>query len=98
MYIGGTDERALHHLFAEVLDNSMDEAVAGQADRIEVEFQADGSLRVMDNGRGIPIERHPKSQDKWALEGILHTLHSGGKFYHQVSYTDRKSVGWGKSV
>src|SRR3546814_5037117 len=80
MYIGGTDERALHHLFAEVLDNSMDEAVAGHADRIEVEFQADGSLRVMDNGRGIPIDRHPKFKDKSALEVILTTLHSGGKF------------------
>ena len=60
MYIGGTDERALHHLFAEVLDNAMDEAVAGHADRIEVTLQADGSLKVFDNGRGIPIDKHPK--------------------------------------
>src|SRR5882757_3888307 len=60
MYIGGVDERALHHLFAEVLDNSMDEAVAGFADRIEVEFEADGTLRVTDNGRGMPIDPHPK--------------------------------------
>src|SRR3546814_2935665 len=66
MYIGGIDERALHHLFAEVLDNSMDEAVAGHADRIEVEFQADGALKVTDNGRGIPVDTHPKFKTKSA--------------------------------
>ncbi|MFC3676798.1 DNA topoisomerase IV subunit B [Ferrovibrio xuzhouensis] len=98
MYIGGTDERALHHLFAEVLDNSMDEAVAGHADRIEVEFQADGSLRVMDNGRGIPIDRHPKFKDKSALEVILTTLHSGGKFSSKVYSTAGGLHGVGISV
>lgn len=80
MYIGGTDERALHHLVAEVLDNSMDEAVAGHANRIEVELHADYSVTITDNGRGIPIDPHPKYPDKSALEVILCTLHSGGKF------------------
>ena len=70
MYIGGTDERALHHLVAEVLDNSMDEAVAGHANRIEVELHADYSVTVRDNGRGIPIDPHPKFPDKSALEVI----------------------------
>src|SRR5215213_9829425 len=60
MYIGGTDSNALHHLFAEVIDNSMDEAIAGHASRIEVDFDADGYLTVIDNGRGIPVENHPK--------------------------------------
>jgi topoisomerase-4 subunit B len=98
MYIGGTDERALHHLFAEVLDNSMDEAVAGHADRIEVELLADGSLRVNDNGRGIPIDRHPKFKDKSALEVILTTLHSGGKFSDKVYSTAGGLHGVGISV
>ena len=80
MYIGGTDERALHHLLAEVLDNAMDEAVAGHASRIDVDMNADGSVTVRDNGRGIPIDPHPKFPDKSALEVILTTLHSGGKF------------------
>ena len=80
MYIGGTDDRALHHLAAEVLDNAMDEAVAGHASRIEVELEADGTLSVPDNGRGIPVDPHPKFKDKSALEVILTTLHSGGKF------------------
>ena len=80
MYIGGTDDRALHHLFAEVIDNSMDEAVAGHASRIEVELQADGYLSVTDNGRGIPIDPHPKYPEKSALEVIMTELHSGGKF------------------
>jgi topoisomerase-4 subunit B len=80
MYIGGTDERALHHLFAEVIDNSMDEAVAGHASRIEVELFADGTLSVSDNGRGIPVDPHPKMPDKSALEVIMTTLHAGGKF------------------
>ncbi len=80
MYIGGTDARALHHLVAEVLDNAMDEAVAGHASRIEVELLADGRVRISDNGRGIPVDPHPKFPDKSALEVILTTLHSGGKF------------------
>ena len=80
MYIGGIDERAYHHLAAEILDNSMDEAVAGHASRIEVELNADGSLTIRDNGRGIPVDPHPKFPDKSALEVILCTLHSGGKF------------------
>jgi topoisomerase-4 subunit B len=80
MYIGGTDDRALHHLVAEVLDNSMDEAVAGHASWIELELAADGVCTVRDNGRGIPIDPHPKFPGKCALEVILTTLHSGGKF------------------
>lgn len=80
MYIGGTDETAYHHLAAEILDNAMDEAVAGYASVIEVEILADGSLRVKDNGRGIPVDPHPKYPDKSALEVILTSLHSGGKF------------------
>jgi topoisomerase-4 subunit B len=98
MYIGGTDERALHHLFAEVLDNSMDEAVAGHADRIEVELHEDGSLSVADNGRGIPIDKHPKYRDKSALEVILTTLHSGGKFSDKVYETAGGLHGVGVSV
>ena len=77
MYIGGTDEKAMHHLFAEVLDNAMDEAVAGYASRIEVELFEDGYLSVTDNGRGIPIDPHPKFKKKSALEVIMTTLHSG---------------------
>lgn len=80
MYIGGTDETAYHHLAAEILDNAMDEAVAGYASVIEMEILADGSLRVKDNGRGIPVDPHPKYPDKSALEVILTSLHSGGKF------------------
>ncbi|RMF70580.1 MAG: DNA topoisomerase IV subunit B [Alphaproteobacteria bacterium] len=80
MYVGGTDRRALHHLVAEVLDNAMDEAVAGHASRIEVTMLADGRVRIADNGRGIPVDPHPKFPDKSALEVILTTLHSGGKF------------------
>lgn len=80
MYIGGTDDNALHHLVAEILDNSMDEAVAGYASKIEVCFNADYSVTIADNGRGIPIDAHPKYKDKSALEVILTTLHSGGKF------------------
>ncbi|EME70140.1 DNA topoisomerase IV subunit B [Paramagnetospirillum caucaseum] len=80
MYIGGTDDRALHHLVAEVLDNAMDEAVAGHAGWIELELAVDGTCTVRDNGRGIPVDPHPKYPDKSALEVILTTLHSGGKF------------------
>ena len=80
MYIGGTDERALHHLAAEVLDNAMDEAVAGHASRIELELAAPNRLTVRDNGRGIPVDPHPKFPGKTALEVIMTTLHSGGKF------------------
>ncbi len=98
MYIGGTDERARHHLAAEVLDNSMDEAVAGHATRIDVELRADGSLSIRDNGRGIPIDRHPKFKDKSALEVILTTLHSGGKFSNKVYHTAGGLHGVGVSV
>src|SRR6478735_6054508 len=84
MYIGGTDEKALHHLFAEVLDNAMDEAVAGHATFIDVSYTEDGYLSVTDNGRGIPVDPHPKFKDKSALEVIMTTLHSGGKFNSKV--------------
>ncbi len=80
MYIGGTDERALHHLVGEIFDNSMDEAVAGHANRIEMHLHADSSVTITDNGRGIPVNEHPKFPGKSALEVILTTLHSGGKF------------------
>ncbi len=98
MYIGGVDERALHHLFAEVLDNSMDEAVAGFADRIEVELEADGTLRVTDNGRGMPTDPHPKFPKKSALEIIMTVLHAGGKFSDKVYHTSGGLHGVGVSV
>ena len=98
MYIGGTDERALHHMVAEVLDNSMDEAVAGHANRIEVELHADYALTVRDNGRGIPIDPHPKFPDKSALEVILCTLHAGGKFSGKAYQTSGGLHGVGASV
>ena len=98
MYIGGIDERAYHHLAAEIIDNSMDEAVAGHANRIEVELHADGSLTVRDNGRGIPIDPHPKFPDKSALEVILCTLHSGGKFNGKAYETSGGLHGVGSSV
>lgn len=98
MYVGGTDERARHHLAAEVLDNSMDEAVAGFASRIDVELFADGSLAIKDNGRGIPVDAHPKYKDKSALEVILTTLHSGGKFSNKVYHTAGGLHGVGVSV
>jgi topoisomerase-4 subunit B len=98
MYIGGTDERALHHLVAEVLDNSMDEAVAGHANRIEVELHADYSMTIRDNGRGIPIDPHPKFPDKSALEVILCTLHAGGKFSGKAYQTSGGLHGVGASV
>ncbi|RFP89882.1 DNA topoisomerase IV subunit B [Rhodobacteraceae bacterium 63075] len=98
MYIGGTDERALHHMVAEILDNSMDEAVAGHANRIEVELHADHSLTVRDNGRGIPTDPHPKFPDKSALEVILCTLHAGGKFSGKAYQTSGGLHGVGASV
>jgi topoisomerase-4 subunit B len=98
MYIGGTDERALHHLVAEVLDNAMDEAVAGHATRIEVEFHADHAVTVRDNGRGIPVDPHPKFPGKSALEVILCTLHSGGKFGGKAYATSGGLHGVGASV
>src|SRR5262245_66358607 len=79
MYIGGTDERAMHHLVAEILDNAMDEAVAGHASRIELELDAEGCVIVGDNGRGIPIDPHPKIKGKTALEVAMTMLHAGGK-------------------
>ncbi len=98
MYIGGTDEKALHHLFAEVIDNSMDEALAGHATFIEVELSADGFLTVTDNGRGIPVDPHPKFPKKSALEVIMCTLHSGGKFNSKVYETSGGLHGVGVSV
>jgi topoisomerase-4 subunit B len=98
MYIGGTDEKALHHLFAEVIDNSMDEALAGHATFIEVALTADGFLTVTDNGRGIPVDPHPKFPKKSALEVIMCTLHSGGKFDSKVYETSGGLHGVGVSV
>ena len=98
MYIGGTDEKAMHHLFAEVLDNAMDEAVAGHASRIEVELDRDGTLSVVDNGRGIPVDPHPKFKKKSALEVIMTTLHAGGKFGSKVYETSGGLHGVGVSV
>jgi topoisomerase IV subunit B len=98
MYIGGTDERAMHHLVAEVLDNAMDEAVAGHADTIYLELQEGNRVSVRDNGRGIPIDPHPKFKNKSALEVILTTLHSGGKFDNKVYATSGGLHGVGISV
>ncbi|MEM9059568.1 MAG: DNA topoisomerase IV subunit B [Pseudomonadota bacterium] len=98
MYIGGTDERALHHLVAEILDNSMDEAVAGHAGRIEVELLADGSCTVTDNGRGIPVDPHPKFKDKSALEVVFTKLHAGGKFSGKAYETSGGLHGVGAAV
>lgn len=98
MYIGGTDDKALHHLFAEVIDNAMDEAVAGHASFIEVELEESGFLVVTDNGRGIPVDPHPKYPDKSALEVIMTTLHSGGKFDSKAYETSGGLHGVGVSV
>ncbi|MBH1992219.1 MAG: DNA topoisomerase IV subunit B [Sphingomonadaceae bacterium] len=98
MYIGGTDERALHHLASEVLDNSMDEAVAGHATRIEVTLDAGNRLTITDNGRGIPVDPHPKFPGKSALEVIMTTLHSGGKFTDKAYATSGGLHGVGISV
>lgn len=98
MYIGGTDENALHHLAAEILDNSMDEAVAGFATTIEVTFSAQNQLTIRDNGRGIPVDPHPKFKNKSALEVIFTTLHSGGKFSGKVYATSGGLHGVGSSV
>ena len=98
MYVGGTDERALHHLAAEVIDNAMDEAVAGHATRIEITLEPGNRLTVTDNGRGIPVDPHPKFPDKSALEVILSTLHSGGKFTGKAYATSGGLHGVGVSV
>ena len=98
MYIGGTDEKAMHHLFAEVIDNAMDEALAGHADWIEIDLEANGFLSVNDNGRGIPIDPHPKFKNKSALEVIMCTLHAGGKFDSKVYETSGGLHGVGVSV
>ncbi len=98
MYIGGIDERAYHHLAAEILDNAMDEAVAGHATRIEITLNEDHSLTIFDNGRGIPVDPHPKFPDKSALEVIFCTLHSGGKFNGKAYETSGGLHGVGSSV
>jgi topoisomerase-4 subunit B len=98
MYIGGTDEKAMHHLFAEVIDNAMDEALAGHADWIEVELDKDGFVAVTDNGRGMPVDNHPKFKNKSALEVIMCTLHAGGKFDSEVYETSGGLHGVGVSV
>src|ERR1700733_7395811 len=98
MYIGGTDEKALHHLFAEVIDNAMDEVLNGHASFIEVEVGKDGFITVTDNGRGIPVDPHPKFPKKSALEVIMCTLHAGGKFASDVYETSGGLHGVGVSV
>ncbi|WP_425362194.1 DNA topoisomerase IV subunit B [Candidatus Tisiphia endosymbiont of Mystacides longicornis] len=98
MYIGGTDENAMHHLVSEVLDNAMDEAVAGFASVITIKMHVNNSITISDNGRGIPVDNHPKFPDKSALEVILTHLHSGGKFSNNVYQTAGGLHGVGISV
>src|SRR5579862_5105466 len=98
MYVGGTDSNALHHLFAEVIDNSMDEAVAGHATFIEVSLEESGYLSVVDNGRGMPVDPHPKFPKKSALEIIMTMLHAGGKFDSGAYETSGGLHGVGVSV
>jgi topoisomerase-4 subunit B len=98
MYIGGTDAAAMHHLVAEILDNAMDEVVAGHATRIEIAVEKDNWVTIFDNGRGIPVDAHPKFKNKSALEVILTTLHSGGKFDDKVYQTSGGLHGVGSSV
>jgi len=98
MYIGGTDLNAMHHLAAEIIDNAMDEAVAGHANRIELELKADNVLSVRDNGRGMPVDPHPKFKNKSALEVIMTTLHAGGKFDGKAYETSGGLHGVGASV
>lgn len=98
MYIGGTDSKALHHLFAEIIDNAMDEAVAGYADSIEVSLDRNGYITVTDNGRGIPVENHPQMPEKSTLEVIMTQLHSGGKFDGKAYQTAGGLHGVGISV
>src|SRR5712671_1307185 len=98
MYVGGADERGLHHLAAEILDNAMDEAVAGHATRIEIELASGNWVTVRDNGRGIPVDPHPRFPDKSALEVILTTLHSGAKFGGEAYRTSGGLHGVGVSV
>ena len=98
MYVGGTDTNALHHLFAEVIDNSMDEAIGGHATRIEVHLGEDGYITVVDNGRGIPVDNHPKQPHISALEVIMTTLHAGGKFDSKAYETSGGLHGVGVSV
>ncbi len=98
MYIGGTDERAMHHLVSEILDNSMDEAVAGHATRITIDLQPGNRVIIGDNGRGIPVDNHPKFPGKSALEVIFTMLHSGGKFSGKAYNTSGGLHGVGSSV
>src|SRR4029077_7395313 len=98
MYIGGTNEKALHHLFAEVIDNSMDEALAGHADWIDVKMAADGFVTVVHNGRGMPVDAQPQFPKKSALEVIMCMLHAGGKFDSKVYETSGGLHGVGVSV
>ena len=98
MYIGGTGKNGMHHLFSEVIDNSMDEAVAGYANKINVEILENNIISISDNGRGIPVDKHPKFPSKSALEVILTTLHAGGKFNNKIYQTSGGLHGVGISV
>ena len=98
MYVGGIDEKAFHHLVIEVLDNCIDEAVEGHANLIKIELLSSNTIKISDNGRGIPVDNHPKYLDKSALEVILTTLHSGGKFNNKNYTTSGGLHGVGVSV